>query len=270
MLKFEDQNEAVEAGKVRVSAQELTDALRTVEERKEAEARFQADTIPLGQAIEALGVTYTPEEVLEALKAHRERQAAVTAQHERQAAVPVQRAISPQRRRIAAGVAMAGLLASGAFLIFTIRSIPVLVPAPAAPFAVLTPPAAAVTDNFQTKPLSAIGVGEVFHCDTTSLLRIAKGTAGPSTVVEVGALQNDLWIGTRGSTGFEVQGWTTTADALKLANGEEAYLYRSADSFSSTSPITSVHLPLNRLNRIGSSPTAADYIIVQPTPRNSR
>ncbi len=68
MLKFQDQNEVFDADQVRVSPQELAEALRSVDERKEAEAKAQAETIPLGEAIQALGIRHTPEEIWEALQ----------------------------------------------------------------------------------------------------------------------------------------------------------------------------------------------------------
>ena len=260
MLKFQDPNQVVDAEQVRVSAAELVQALRTVDESKEAEARLHADTIPLGQAIAALGVTYTPEEVLEALQAHRARQDQLTAQT----------ALHPKRRRMARGVLAAVLLSVGIASVglWSVRSAP---PPVFAPTSVVTPsPISNPTASLQTKSLGGVVIGETFHCDTATLFRLAKGTAGANTVVEVGSVQNDLWIATRGASGFEVQGWTTPSEALKIANGEAATFYRSAEQFSSTSPITAVRVPLERLKNVSSSPTEESYVSVSTIPQKPR
>lgn len=56
----------------RVTSGELTQALTQIEARKEAEAQRLAGTIPLGQAVEDLGLEVTPEELLAEVRALRQ------------------------------------------------------------------------------------------------------------------------------------------------------------------------------------------------------
>ena len=97
MLEFQKENDAIDAAQIRVTPQELTEALRTVEESKAAEARVNEETLPLGEAIQALGLNYSPEEVLEAVKAHRAR---------REQTTPIL-AVHTPRRRTGSGIVMA-------------------------------------------------------------------------------------------------------------------------------------------------------------------
>jgi hypothetical protein len=259
VLEFEEQNRAVDITQIRVSPQELAQALQTVEERKEAEARAQVDTIPLGQAIQALGVNYTPEEVLAALQANRARPQEVG----------LKRSGRPLRLRARTALLLACAVPSVLLLGIGLRSLRTGSAPPELAAATVVSPAPVAADRatvgLQTTYLSQIGVGQTFHCDTGTLLRLANGTVGADPVVEVGAGQKDLWIAARIPSGFEVQGWATTADALKLANGQEATLYRTPDAFSSETPRAQVHVPLKRLVNVQSAPNSEDYLTVRTT-----
>jgi hypothetical protein len=257
LLEHQDQDELKAAEKVRVRPAELAQALHTVDVRKEAEAREQADTIPLGQAIEALGITYTAEEVLEALKAHRASQ---------QANVPYMKVRRGWRHRAVTTVLVGSLFTCLTLGLFLARSAPMNPAITPATATLSTAPVANTAFSLQTKRLSKIAIGEEFHCDTDTLFRIAYGTASKDTVVEVGPNQNDFWRGTRGQAGLELEAWTTPTEALKLANGEEATLYRSQDQFAVGVEKTEVHVPFSRLNHGGRFPNDASLLTVAASP----
>src|SRR5688572_5980000 len=69
MLRHEELEIETPASQVRVTAQELAQALAAIEARKEAETQQKADTISLGEAIRQLDINATPEELLEAVRA---------------------------------------------------------------------------------------------------------------------------------------------------------------------------------------------------------
>ncbi len=240
MLKFQDQNETVNAATVRVNPKELVEALRTLEERKAVEAHAQEDTIPLGEAIDALGVHHTPEEVLEALQAYRARQKQDTA-------ALVSRPVRKRTLAPAVGIAVlfsAVLIGAWGYLVSSHD-----VPSTSMPITIISPAVnASAHASFQMKHLSEIGVGSTFRCDTNTLMRLASGAAGANTMVQVDGEQGDLWTAVRAPTGIEIQGITTTGDALNFANGQEATLYRTSDMFSG-SPVTTVQVSLKQLSR---------------------
>jgi len=72
MLK-QDQIEEQAAG-VRVTPEELAAAISRIEARKDAEQRQVDGTIPIGEAVQQLGLEATPEEVLAEVRAGRQRQ----------------------------------------------------------------------------------------------------------------------------------------------------------------------------------------------------
>src|SRR5262249_30805205 len=67
------------AAEVRVSAQELAEAVEAVETRRNAAEQANFDTITLGEAVQHLSLDMTPEELLTELRARRVRQAYHTA-----------------------------------------------------------------------------------------------------------------------------------------------------------------------------------------------
>jgi len=71
MLKHEDKLEAPSqpAAQVRVTPEELATALSRIEARKDAGQRHADGTIPIGEAVQQLGLDTTPEEVLAEVQA---------------------------------------------------------------------------------------------------------------------------------------------------------------------------------------------------------
>jgi hypothetical protein len=76
MTSFPNEDEqlktdAKQIAEERVTSEELTRALARIEARKEQEAQHTAVTIPLGQAVEELGLAATPEEIFAEVQAQR-------------------------------------------------------------------------------------------------------------------------------------------------------------------------------------------------------
>jgi len=99
MLKQEDRLETQpqHAAKVRVTPEELAAAIARLEARKDADSRQVDGTIPIGEAVQQLGLEATPEEVLAEVEAGR-----------RQAVPQKKRTVPGQRLVLALG--LAGLL----------------------------------------------------------------------------------------------------------------------------------------------------------------
>lgn len=72
-LEFQTE-ESVPAANVRVTAEELTQALTAVEAKSEERSRQLADTISLGDAVQQLGLQVSAEELLAEITAQRARQ----------------------------------------------------------------------------------------------------------------------------------------------------------------------------------------------------
>ena len=70
MLKHDQHEE--QAAKVRVTPEELATALSRIEARKDAGQRQVDGTIPIGEAVQQLGIDITPEEVLAEVQAIRQ------------------------------------------------------------------------------------------------------------------------------------------------------------------------------------------------------
>lgn len=75
MLKHEDSPETPlqTAAQVRVTPEELASALSRLEARKDAGQRHADGTIPIGEAVQQLGIETTPEEVLAEVQAGRQK-----------------------------------------------------------------------------------------------------------------------------------------------------------------------------------------------------
>ena len=103
MLKHEDNPDILSqpAAQVRVTPEELATAVSRIEARKDTDQRRADGTIPIGEAVQQLGLEVTPEEVLAEVRAARAQQA--SAQKKR-----------PPSRRLAllsgAGLMLVGLV----------------------------------------------------------------------------------------------------------------------------------------------------------------
>jgi hypothetical protein len=73
MLKHQEQAEEQphSASQVRVTPDELVQAVAAVEARNDAVSKHEAETIPLGEAVHQLGLNATPEELLAEIRARR-------------------------------------------------------------------------------------------------------------------------------------------------------------------------------------------------------
>ena len=65
------EEQPTDAARVRVKPDELARAVAAVQARKEAEARYLAETVAIGETVQDLGLDLTPEEVLAEIEAQR-------------------------------------------------------------------------------------------------------------------------------------------------------------------------------------------------------
>jgi hypothetical protein len=212
-LEFQTE-ESTQAAKVRVTPEELTQALTAVEAKSEERSRQLADTISLGDAVQQLGLQVSAEELL----------AEITAQRSRQLQ-PRKTATRLVIRRNAAAAIAVGLLMLAFLLI--LRSMPRSAPALSIP-----PPAEAAlqpTASTGYPLLSEVPDGQTVQCDFPTLKSLAAGT-NPATV-HVDARPEDpasrLWTVIKHNGKLFVKGWGLQSEALKAVNGQNAVLYAS-------------------------------------------
>jgi hypothetical protein len=104
------------AAEVRVSAQELAEAVEAVEARRSAAEQTPLDTIALGDAVQHLSLDMTPEELLTELQARRVKQAYHTARVQNRAR---QRARAQAWKYTLGGIGIGAALSAILFLSVT-------------------------------------------------------------------------------------------------------------------------------------------------------
>lgn len=218
MLKQHEQTPGPDA-QTRVSPQELMQAVADLEARRQAESATGA--VPLGEAVEALNLPESAEEVLAEVEAQRARLAVPPAPGRRGHFLPLLLTVS----------LVGNVLAVGRL----VTPPPVTRPAPVAP-----PAARTIVPDL--KPLTAVRIGQTFHCDRDTLLDIAGGKA--DAVVDIGPASQDLWTVVRAQKGLMLQAWADGPDVLALANGRAGAIQSAPDHAQGISPVA---IPLERL-----------------------
>ena len=164
---------ATQAAQTRVTAQELTDAVRALEARRAERARGMEGTLPIGEAIEQLGLEATPDEIL----------AEVEAQRARQAQTAALRGAKRHRGWLVPIALVPAFFAVGLFT-FLLRSAPMITPATAV-VAQVASPLPAVGQDIQVideaggrkvvRTLAEIGDNQPVRCGWADAVRLLPG-----------------------------------------------------------------------------------------------
>lgn len=114
-----DSPTATPAGKVRVTPEELMQAMAAIQARREQEARERDATITIGEAVQELGLDASPEEILAVVQAQRNR---------RQTPARGSRRLSPWRAAVLSLVVSVGgwMLLRGTAALVIVRPAPAI------------------------------------------------------------------------------------------------------------------------------------------------
>ncbi|HZO87034.1 MAG TPA: hypothetical protein VFB38_01755 [Chthonomonadaceae bacterium] len=180
MLRHEETMEQEPpAAQVRVSPQELAQAVATVEARKEAETRRQMDTIPIGEAVQQLGLYVSPEEVLAEIKGQRASAAIAAA------------ATRKRRRRLTLTGALLTLSLAANLLLVTLllsvnnRPMPAPDMAPATPFTETLP--------YGQRRLSDVADNEVVYSNLYAIHELNQGKQPSEVLVSTETGNTNQW-----------------------------------------------------------------------------
>ncbi len=276
MQQLQTTDTDVEAAHVRVTPQELAQATAIVEARRDAEAKRLADTIALGEAVQQLGLAATPEELfaeVQALRANTQN----TTKTETNSEVTNQIDTTTYCTWLAGFAVLAPILimliaeigphisAMGRTdyapaptavqtLPFTPAQAQSFAPAPVANAASVE--AARVRDMnpglFQSLDLKE---GQSAHCSINEIKSLARG-ANPASVWVTRKMSGYTWVVMRQGGTFRVPCYTTSADAIKIANGQPASVSGFKDG-DSTTPIT---LPLEKFTEPTTTGTIGETV----------
>ena len=235
MLRQEQEVEtpSLPAAQVRVTPEELSQALASIEERKQAEASRLAGTIPIDQAVSELHLESTSEEIWAEVQAQRARAAAAqqeqtrreqrrqeqaaqqqAAQSQAQAARPQFIAPRPRRRRgwtgfIAPLVVLWVLVHNGIIPHFwshpTHAAAPIL------------------------RPLAQIPDGKEVYADGSALVQISEGK--PSAQITVSENANDnRWTLVKIGAHVYLRGYIANTASLQPLQGKALNVYNDDNS----------------------------------------
>lgn len=227
MLRQEQEVEtpSLPAEQVRVTPEELSQALASIEERKQAEASRLAGTIPIDQAVSELHLDSTSDEIWAEVQAQRARAAAAQREHTRreqrqqkQAAQQAQAArpqfVAPRRlqgwtRFIAPLVVLWVLVHNGIIPHFwshpTHAAAPIL------------------------RPLAQIPDGKEVYADDAALAQISAGKPAAQITVSEAATGN-RWTMVKMGSHVYLRGYIAHADSLQSLQGSALHIYNDSDS----------------------------------------
>jgi hypothetical protein len=222
------------AESVRVTAEELAQALAAVETRRADEQQRTADTIALGEAIRQLDLDVTPEELLAEVSIRR-----------REVQQSANRKVRQRENNL---VLVMVLVVSFAVNILLVTRQPRGQQPSVVAAATITP-----TPQLADFPkLSQVPDGLTVFVDFDTLSALAKGRAADSVVVDarqnVGSRQ--LWRIVKQPNGLFVQAFVSEADALKIANGQAGQLSATDPTWGGTQSYALTDVPLARFANI--------------------
>lgn len=242
--------ESVEsAAQYRVSAQELSHVVSTIQARKDAEAHQRANTVALGEAVEQLGLDMTPDELLAEIRADRAR---------RSGGARPKRPNNAQSHTFATFAVCAGLAGMMACSIHAHRlnraawesrrnpyylpnAVVVESPAPASqdttvdhrsynpmPLVLDAPDAAPTPTPGQFRPFAQFGENEDADCDFDSLRELANGKSEAEVLVQPNGTREDkLWTIEKRGGEVMVYAFADADETAKAMNGHTTHVYAS-------------------------------------------
>ena len=260
MLRQEQEVEmpSLPAEQVRVTPEELSQALASIEERKQAEAGRLAGTIPIDQAVSELHLDSTSEEIWAEVQAQRARTAQAKAAQEAKAKTPSltrqamqsgyaafqqaaqQRQARPRRHGFA-GIGIAGLV------LFVVLG----------PFH-HTHHAPAV--SHETQALSLISDNTPVFGDLATVQQIASGTPPAQIRVHLGDDIGNSWRLIKHGGQVYVQAYTLPVTEQAIKSGTPFRLYNDNNAGQlERKHYTDISLPLQSLHWDDSRSTDGDW-----------
>ena len=284
MIQQQTTEAEVEAARVRVTPGELAQATAIVEARRDAEAKHLSDTIALGEAVQQLGLAATPEELFAEVQALRANSPQNKAEVAEMSAMLDQKEAERQTAWLVGFTVCSLLLVAG--VLIPLNNIPAssttgasyepssqmmylqainaaqnrsLPSTPASMTASATTSTTASTiastDAEQVRKLNPglfqsldLKEGQSAHCSMKEIQSLARG-ANPAQIWVTKKAGEQTWHLTRRAGKFCVQCYTTSAEAVKIVNGQSAVVRVYADGDTEV-PIT---MPLNKFANPSSS-----------------
>ncbi len=220
----------ITVAQARVTPDELSQALASIEARRQAEAAHLAGTIPIDQAVSDLHLDSTPDEIWAEVQAQRKKVSlpkAVPVEQPHQAAPPISVSMPVVRvrhrgwRRLLAPVLVIGVLMSAGVIphsftphgfspsLLTDKHFPAAAP-------VLT-------------PLSAVSDGTEVYADDAALAQISKGAPATQTSVSQNPSGN-RWTLVKMRGHVYLHGFTASADSPAALAGKALPVYNDDNS----------------------------------------
>ncbi len=243
MLQQQTAESEIGAAQIRVTPHEFVQATAAIEARHDARAQHEAATIPIGEAVQQLNLPATPEEVLAEVQSQRAQslQTGVT-----QKRVPRSRAV-----KIMSGVIAAQFLVMGLLWMRVLDSsarISDIQWQHHLQSVSTSAPASRTTDANDVRQMNPtlfqsldLKEGQSAHCSINEITALARG-ANPANIWVTKKMSEYTWSVARQGGKFRVLCYTTSPDAVKIANGQPANVSGFKDG-DSTIPIT---LPLEK------------------------
>lgn len=224
MINHEPQTEQpTPAGQIRLQPDELSRALAAIEQHKQEEAQRLARTIPIEEAVSALSIDATPEEIWAEVQAQRaaeaQRTAEASAQQAQSTPIPQRQARTVTqargRRRPWRGVLLFG---AAFWVLHTMGVVPHL-----GPHSHPAPPGLTAT-------LAQIPDGKQFYGDNAALIQISEGKPLPQVHVNATQPFGNSWTLVKMAGHIYLRAYTLPITSLQARKGQTVVLYNDDNS----------------------------------------
>ncbi len=276
------------SGALRVTPDELSQALAAIESRKQAEAAHLAGTIPIDQAVSDLHLDSTSDEIWAEVQAQRAKAAA--AQEAKQRGSEQQQEAKPQKGALPFQVTPAPLLRlqsgkSGVRprgwrrLIAPVLVIGVLMGTGVIPHS-FTPhgfsPSLLTKGHSPTaapvlKPLSAFPDGKEVYADDAALIQISEGKPAAQVIVSQNP-SGSRWTLVKTSGHVYLRGYIAETDSLKSLAGKALNIYNDNNSGElDGESVSEVTLPVDNvpLEKSGGNEDYSEVTVLNFQPNSS-
>ena len=218
---------------LRVTPEEVAIAAAAFEAKRDAEHSWRETSLPLGEAIQHLGLNATPQELAPEVAALRTERA--------------KRATQAQQDQIskAAGIGVGiGTLVAVLFMVIVVW------------IDHMPPP----RTTLPTQKLAAIPDNVPVHIDSDTLLKLAKGDVAPAEVSVDARAQNrdeeqydtkfnNEWPIVKSKGNLLVKGWATAEFALNISNESSGAFFSHKPGWLPADNLVPVQVPVYRLER---------------------
>ena len=228
MLRQEQEVEtpSLPAEQVRVTPEELSQALASIEERKQAEASRLAGTIPIDQAVSELHLDSTSDEIWAEVQAQRARVAAAQREHTRREQRQQKQAAQQQAQAARPQFVAPRRLQGWTRFIAPLVVLWVLVHNGIIPHFWSHPTHAAAPI---LRPLAQIPDGKEVYADDAALAQISAGKPAAQITVSENA-DNNRWTMVKMGSHVYLRGYIADAASLQPLQGKALSVYNGDNS----------------------------------------